>query len=69
MSARCFYISMLSHILLEEINLSFQWSGLEKYNPISESCLTGVFKSIMVNLWINTYQNLNAFQTAYVSHN
>ena len=59
--------------------LSFEWSGMDLRNitqerksafwPTSESCLTGVFKSIMANLWINTYQIWNAFQISYISHN
>ena len=31
-------------------------------------CPTSVFKSIMTSLWINEYQNWNAFYTPYISH-
>ena len=41
----------------------------EYFWPISESCLTDVFKYILANLWINTYQNWNAYQIPYISHN
>ena len=52
------------------------WSGLEQYQsrkkeyfwPTSESCLTSIFKWIITNLWINEYQNCNAFYTPYISH-
>ena len=32
LSVRCFYISMLSNMLLEEINRSFRWFGLDLRN-------------------------------------
>ena len=52
------------------------WSGLEKYLPrkkervlLTDFRKLGVFKWNMASLWINTYQNWNAFQAPYISHN
>ena len=71
------YFSAAKHLIRRnQAEFSMVWSGLEQYQPrkkeyfwpISESCPTSVFKSIMTSLWINEYKNWNAFYTPYISH-